>query len=57
MHGIRIDENGNGNDVQMSMGTLNLDIAKEQGNYEYTGQSWHSLVHPYFTLVILTTKF
>ena len=30
MHGVQIDENENYNDVQMSMDTLNLDVAKEQ---------------------------
>ena len=49
MHVIQIDENGNYNDVQMHMDTLNLDIAKEQGQYKYTGQSLHSLAHAYYT--------
>ena len=33
----------------MSMDTLNLDITKEHETYQYTGQSWHSLAHAYYT--------
>ena len=49
MHGIQTYENENCNDVQMSMDTLNLGIAKEQDKYTYTGQSLHSLTHAYYT--------